>query len=362
MAEEDDSSKTEEPTARKLQKARQKGNVAQSQEVKQWVILVGAAIALASLGPWMASRVKTVGSKFIFEPHAIPMDTGHIWFAFSDVTYAIFLTLAPLFGVMFLLALLSGLMQVGLMWAPDKIKPELSKISILKGAKKLVGLRQFVEFLKGMAKIIIVSAIAFGLTIPLIEDILLVPGIEIQLTVKRLQEIAIWLIVGTVLVITVIAVLDFIYQKYVFTKQMRMTKQEVKDENKQTEGDPLIKAKIRSLRVQRARQRMMAAVPEADVVVTNPTHYAVALRYKMEEMTAPKLIAKGADNVAKRIREVAEENDVPIVENPPLARALFAAVEIDDEIPAEHYKAVAEVIGYVMRLRGELPNGDAAVN
>jgi flagellar biosynthetic protein FlhB len=167
------------------------------------------------------------------------------------------------------------------------------------------------------------------------------------------------LVVGTVAVMTVIALLDFAYQKYTFMKEQKMTKQKVKDEHKhkQSEGDPQVKARIRQLRAQRARQRMMAEVPDADVVVTNPSHYAVALKYNMEEMPAPKLVAKGMDFVAFRIREVAEENDIPIIENPPLARALYASVELDEEIPPEHYKAVGEVIGYVMRLRGELQGG-----
>ncbi|MEE9545437.1 MAG: EscU/YscU/HrcU family type III secretion system export apparatus switch protein, partial [Rhodospirillales bacterium] len=145
------------------------------------------------------------------------------------------------------------------------------------------------------------------------------------------------------------------YQKYKFTKDMKMTKQEVKDEHKAAEGDPQIKARIRRLRIERFQQRMMAAVPEADVVITNPTHYAVALEYKMEEMQAPKLVAKGMDSLALRIRAVAEEHEVPVIENPPLARVLHAAVEVGEEIPSEHYQAVAEIIGYVMRMRGDLP-------
>ena len=158
------------------------------------------------------------------------------------------------------------------------------------------------------------------------------------------------------MVMTAIAGLDYLYQRYLFMKQMKMSKQDVKDEHKQSEGDPQVKARIRKLRAERAQRRMMAAVPEADVVITNPTHYAVALMYKMEEMTAPKLVAKGVDSLAFRIRQVAEENDVPLVENPPLAWALYSAVELDEEIPPEHYKAVAEVIGYVLRLRGDVPN------
>jgi flagellar biosynthetic protein FlhB len=152
----------------------------------------------------------------------------------------------------------------------------------------------------------------------------------------------------------VVAAGDYGYQRWSFMKKMRMTKQEVRDEHKQMEGDPMIKARMRSMRRERARQRMMAAVPKSTVVVTNPTHYAVALKYEMDTMDAPILVAKGVELVALRIREIAQENDVPIVENPPLARALYATVELEQEVPQEHYKAVAEVIGYVMRLKGAL--------
>ncbi|MCW9039352.1 MAG: EscU/YscU/HrcU family type III secretion system export apparatus switch protein, partial [Rhodospirillales bacterium] len=172
----------------------------------------------------------------------------------------------------------------------------------------------------------------------------------------RMWLIAILLIVSVTGIMTVIAALDFVYQRHSFTKKMRMTKQEVKDEHKQAEGDPAIKAKLKGIRMQRARTRMMAAVPEADVIITNPTHYAVALTYKLEEMQAPRLVAKGVDHLAFRIREIAEENDVPVVENPPLARALYATVELDQDIPYEHYKAVAEIIAYVMGLKGQRPS------
>jgi flagellar biosynthetic protein FlhB len=153
---------------------------------------------------------------------------------------------------------------------------------------------------------------------------------------------------------TVIAVLDLIYQKSKHAKEMRMSLQEIKDEHKQSEGDPQIKARIREIRAERSQNRMMASVPDADVVITNPTHYSIALEYKMEHMAAPKLVAKGVDHLAFRIREIAEENNIPIIENAPLARALYAAVEIDQEIPTEHFTAVAEVIGFVMRMRNKL--------
>ena len=226
-------------------------------------------------------------------------------------------------------------------------------------SKNKFSMRQLVEFVKGIVKIVLVAVVAIGLAVPLFDDITLAPLTDLMWSLHRLHRIALWIIAGTVGVMTVIALLDYAFQKYSHTKKLKMTKQEVKDEYKQAEGDPQIKAQIRRIRTQRARQRMMAAVPTADVVITNPTHYAVALQYKMDEMAAPKLVAKGVDTLALRIRQVAEENDVPIVENPPLARALHAAVELDEEIPPEHFKAVAEVIGYVMRLRGKLPSTTA---
>lgn len=177
------------------------------------------------------------------------------------------------------------------------------------------------------------------------------PGMETMAILSFIHKIVVLLIFTVVIAVLVIAVADYAYQKYQHLKKLRMTKQEVKDEYKQMEGDPLVKSRIRQVRMERARHRMMNAVPRADVVIVNPTHYAVALEYKMEKMDAPVVVAKGLDNLALRIREIAEEHDIPIVENPPLARALFASVELDQSIPAEHFKAVAEVIGYVMQLK-----------
>tara|TARA_R110002111_G_scaffold23592_1_gene52952 strand:- start:48 stop:596 length:549 start_codon:yes stop_codon:yes gene_type:complete len=163
------------------------------------------------------------------------------------------------------------------------------------------------------------------------------------------------LLFGVLAVVTIIAAIDFLYQRFEHMKQMRMSRQEIKDEYKQTEGDPVIKQRLRQVRQERARQRTMAAVPDASVIITNPTHFAVALKYELDDMEAPVLIAKGQDFLALKIREVAEEHDIPIVENPPVARALYANVEVDQEIPQEHFKAVAEIIGYVFRLKGKLP-------
>ena len=355
MAEQqDDASKTEDPTPKRLQTAREKGQVTISQEFKSWAILLGVAFGLAVLAPGIMRDVTATVLTFVESPHAISLDIENMQEGLSGLLLDIGWAVAPIVGLLVVLAIAGSVGQVGLLWAPTKIAPKLEKISVIKGVQRLFSMRTVVEFVKGLAKLAAVAAVAFGLTLSALNDIELFPSFALGQVMDRVQLVAILLTTGTVAVMTVIAVLDYAFQRHSFIKQMRMTKQEVRDEHKQAEGDPHVKARIRRLRMDRAQKRMMAAVPEADVVITNPTHFAVALSYEMDEMSAPKLVAKGADVLAKRIREVAEENEVPLVENPPLARALYASVELDQEIPPEHYQAVAQVIGYVMRLKGEL--------
>lgn len=356
MAEEDDSQKTEEPTEKRKSKAREKGQVASSQEVKNWAILLGGAIGLMMMAPKISRDVTLIGRRFIESPEAIPFNLEHLRLVVADVYMDVGWSLAPLFGLLLLLGIAANLAQSGLIWSWEKPKPKFSNISMLKGFKQKFSMKNFVEFLKGLFKIGLVSIASFMVAIPLVQDITLFPSFSLASILDRFEEIAFVLVLASLAIMLVIAVLDFSFQKYQHIKQMRMTKQEVKDEHKDQEGDPQVKARIRKIRAERAQQRMMAAVPEADVVITNPTHFAVALKYDMGMMGAPTLVAKGVDTLAFKIREVAEEAEVPIVENPPLARALYATVELDEEIPAEHYVAVAEVIGYVMRLKGKLPH------
>ena len=214
-------------------------------------------------------------------------------------------------------------------------------------------MKKVVESLKGIIKIAVISFVAILVVKPWLSKVNLLPTMDSMAILSFIHKIVVLLIFTVVIAVFVIAVADYVYQRYTHLKKLRMTKQEVKDEYKQMEGDPIVKSRIRQVRMERARHRMMENVPKADVVIVNPTHYAVALEYKMEQMDAPVVLAKGIDHLALRIREVAEENEIPIVENPPLARALFASVEIDQAIPQEHFKAVAEVIGYVMQLKNQ---------
>ena len=304
VAEDDDeASKTEEPSERKISKAKEEGDVAISQEAKSFIMLLGMLFVVWLILPLMGKWFYLSFIQYIERPESIPTDSGHI----QLMLWKNFLNLMKILGIPFALFMVLGIaasiMQTGFVYAPKKLMPDMDPITIL----------------------------------------------------VLIHEIVVLLIFTILLAVLVMAIADFAYQKYAHLKKLRMTKQEVKDEYKEMEGDPLIKSRIRQIRNERARHRMMDNVPKADVVIVNPTHYAVALQYDMDKMDAPIVVAKGLDNIALKIREIAEEHEIPIVENPPLARALFASVELDEMIPQEHFKAVAEVIGYVMQLKNETP-------
>ena len=245
----------------------------------------------------------------------------------------------------------ASIAQTGFVYAPKKLLPDWNKLNIFAALPKFINMKKVVESLKGIVKIIVVSYVAYLVIRPDLAKFELLPTMETSGILSFIHNIVVLLLFSVAIAVLVIAIADYAYQKYSHLKKLRMTKQEVKDEYKQVEGDPLVKSRIRQVRMERARRRMMDNVPKADVVIVNPMHYAVALEYKMDTMEAPVVLAKGIDNIALRIKAIAEEHEIPVVENPPLARALFASAELDQTIPPEHYKAVAEVIGYVMQLK-----------
>jgi flagellar biosynthetic protein FlhB len=352
----DDSQKTEEPTQRRLEQAREKGQVAKSQEVTHWFMILAAAMLIGVFGKTFAGGMTDSLYKFIARPHSIRVDGSG---ALRELMFETFGELGLAFlmpvSVILLAAFIAGIIQNGFVFSTETLTPKLSKLSLAKGLKRLFSTRSVVEFVKGILKITIVASVIVLLLWPEREIVFIVTSMDPIQFMGALQTLAVRVLVGVLAIMTVIAGIDFMYQKQQHMKELRMSRQDLKDEFKQSEGDPMIKARLRQIRTERARRRMMSAVPDADVVVTNPTHYAVALKYDHEAMDAPVLVAKGADQVALRIREVAKEHDIPVVENPPIARALYDNVELDQAIPAEHYKAVAEIIGYVMRLKGKLP-------
>ena len=353
MAEDDDkSSKTEQPTAKRLREARERGEIPLSRELNHWFIIGGGCLILLAFAPGMAASLLDILQSFIARPDEVSSDTGSIGGIFGETmrraAMAIFLPLL----VLLVSAVAGPLIQTGFLISTEPIMPHLSKINPLEGFKRMFSSRTVVEFLKSLTKLSVIAAVAYTLLAPIMPDlghfVPLAPGA----TLEEFRHLLLRLTFGIFLTVTFIMLFDVIYQRLAFTAKLRMTRQEVKEENKENEGDPAIKQRIRQLRMQRARRRMMANVPKADVVVTNPTHFAVALQYDPETMVAPIVLAKGQDLIALKIREIATANRVAIVENPPLARVLHASVEVDQEVPPEHYKAVAEVISYVFRLRG----------
>ena len=352
MAEDEDKSqKTEEPSQRKLDDARKKGQVATSRELNNALMISAAAAFVALLTPGIANDLTQVLVPFISAPHDFTISIDDLRLTASELLGSVGGTLI-LSGLLFLVAALAGsLVQNGLVVSAEPLKPKWEKLSPASGAKRLFSLKSSVEFIKGLFKISLIGAAAVVLLWPEASTIIETVDIELVGVMVILQSLTLKLLLGVAALVLVIALLDVLYQRFEHQKELRMSRKDLQDEYKQTEGDPHIKARLKGLRAERARRRMMSDVPNATVVVTNPTHFAVALFYESEGMAAPRAVAKGADLTALKIREVAEAHDVPIVENPPLARALYATVELGDDVPPEHYQAVAEVIGYVMRLK-----------
>ena len=346
----DDDSKTEEPTGKRLGDIRNQGQVIRSVDVGHAIMLTAAALVVLVLVPTMMARVLQIARRFLEESSTLSLDSPTVHLLLIDTLTQLGLTIA-LSTLLFVVAALStGWLQYGFLFSFESLHFELPQISPLRGFKKMFSMHSVLDLGKNLLKLTIVGGVALVVLIPELAQVDNYVSAEIGALLHILFLITLKLFAAVVGVLLVIAAADYFYQRYAFYKKNRMTKQEVKDEFKQMEGDPLIKGKLRQIRMEKARRRMMAAVPTATVVVTNPTHFACALKYD-RTMPAPVLVAKGLDLVAERIREVARKNFIPVVENPPLARTLYAAVDIDQEIPPEHYKAVAEVIGYVLRLR-----------
>jgi flagellar biosynthetic protein FlhB len=358
--ESDDSQKTEEPTQKRLDEARSKGDVPASREVSNWFMLVSATLVVALILPAAAGDLTRMLSGFIASPHAIAVDRTALSALLGRLSLEVALALALPIALLVVAAAGSSLAQHGVIFTAEKMKPSLEKISPLNGARRMFSLRSVAELVKGLIKIAVVAVVAWIVIEPVLPFLAVIPAGGIGHGLTLLHDMATRVLVGTVIAMTFLALFDYLYQRFEHTKKLRMTKQEVRDEYKQMEGDPQIKARLRSIRMERARQRMMQAVPDADVVITNPTHYAVALQYDQATMVAPKLIAKGIDAVALRIREKAESCDIAVIENKLLARTLYGSVDIGETIKPEHYRAVAEIIAFVMGIGGR-PGGQSGV-
>jgi flagellar biosynthetic protein FlhB len=351
MAEDhDQSSKTEEPTQKRLDDAHGRGDVAKSQEVGTWFTIAGATLVLASFGSTIGSDIQASMRGLVANAGLIRADGPNL----LALTRTIGGSMISALGIPLLLLMIAAaaghLVQHRLVWSAESLKPSFNKISPAAGAKRLFGKQAGANFAKGLIKIIALAAVMIAILWPLRSglDALLRtdPGRLLSIS----AELTIKVLTAAVAMLAAVAIADYIFQYRQWHARQRMSLEEVKQELKQSEGDPHVRGRLRQIRQQRMKKRMMAAVPKATVIITNPTHYAVALSYE-RGMNAPVCVAKGVDLIALKIREIATEHDVPIVENVPLARALHATTKIDTEIPVEHYHAVAQVIGYVMGLR-----------
>lgn len=343
----DRSSKTEAPTARRIQQAREDGQVAKSPEAASFAALLAACGVALLAGGNIARQVAEHLTPFLAHPDEIDLSANGALQVFK----AAFEAAAPA-AVILAAAVAAGvfgnLIQTGIMFAPKAIMPDLSKIGFSGGLKRLVGVDNLLNFGKNLIKLIAMSVVVWSVLHPHAGDLpalaWMEPGAMLIVTCDVLRAVT----VAALLVFGVSAGADYFLQRWRFMERLKMSREDVKQEHKDMDGDPHIKAKLRQMRMQRAKNRMIANVPKATMVIMNPTHYAVALRYVQGETAAPVCVAKGLDEVALKIREIAEENNVPVIEDPPLARALYAVIQLDETIPREHYEAVAKLVGFIM--------------
>ena len=350
MAEgQEDTERSEDPTQKRLDEALDRGDVVKSQEVNTWfVIAAGALLLMAFSGP-MANGLATTLRGLVEHSGSIRVDGRGFTSIVEKLSLEVVAAVAIPLLLLALAAIGGNMIQHRLVWSTEALKPKLSKISPMAGFGRLFSKQALANFVKGLIKLALIGTIMTALIYPERFRLDALVHIDPAAMLSITQSLSLQMMGAVVAVLALIAAADYLFQYRQWFERQKMSVRELKDEFKQTNGNPEVKAKIRQIRLTRSRKRMMAAVPDASVVITNPTHFAVALKYE-RGMNAPICVAKGADLIARKIREVATEHNIPIVENPPLARALHATVEIDQEITPEHYQAVAEVIGYVMRL------------
>jgi flagellar biosynthesis protein FlhB len=355
MAEdEDDASKTEDASGKKLGDAREKGDVPMSQEAKTWLMLLGSLVVVSMIAPSSIKRLSNGLVGYLEHAGTALVDQGAIGGILRDTALTAFLAILLPVLIMAAGGILGTILQIGWLVTAEKMKPNIEKLNPLPAFMRLFSMQNGLELIKGFVKMTVVGIVCYIILKPMMISVEHYAGMPMELLLSETQYLVVKLFLWVTIIMFFLAGGDFFYQRYKYAEKMKMSKHDQKEEYKQQEGDPIVKGRLRQMRFDKARQRMMQAVPRADVVVTNPTHFAVALKYDQSAMAAPVVLAKGADAVAAKIREIANENDIPIVENPPLARALFASVEIDQEIPPEHYKAMAEVISYVFKLKNRL--------
>jgi flagellar biosynthesis protein FlhB len=357
MAEQSFEEKTEQPTPKKRQELKEKGEVAKSKELPSVAVLLAALISLSLFGSFMFNHIQIIMKGAFSFPDIHNFNIPEFLKFSQNIIGRFIILLSPLFAAIFITAILSNVMQVGVIFSSESITPKLSKIDPIKGFGRLFSKQALMELLKSLLKLSIVGGIAFLTVKGEMKNFAILGDMELNSIFVYIFKIFFKIFIRCSLAMIVLVIIDYAFQKWDFENRNKMTKQEVKDEFKKSEGDPLIKSRIRSIQMDMARKRMMQEVPEADVVITNPTHFAVALKYDGSSMTAPKVIAKGSRKMAQKIKDVASEHGIPILENKELARNLYSLVEVGQEIPPALYQTVAELLAYIYRLKPNYSHG-----
>ncbi|WP_174703737.1 flagellar biosynthesis protein FlhB [Paenibacillus bovis] len=345
--------KTEEATPQKRRETRKKGQVAKSMDIPGAAIMLGGIFCLLMFNDFYMKRITWLFTDAFIHRMSTDVTIANIMQMLGQYAIQILLLLAPVFGIVVVLALAASYAQVGFLLTGEPIMPKFSKLDPIKGFKNIVSIRSAVEFVKSVLKMSVIGYLVYTTLNGALHEISKTAYMSVEAILHFAGGLTVNLGIKVGVALFILAIFDYMYQRYEHNKGIRMSKQDIKDEYKKSEGDPLIKGKIRERQRRMAMQRMMQEVPNADVIITNPTHFAVALKYDNSQMAAPQVIAKGQDHMALRIREVAKQNRVVIMENKPLARALFARTEIGESIPADLFQAVAEVLAYVYKVRGK---------
>ncbi len=351
----DKQGKTEKPTSKKLEDAKKKGDVPRSMELTNAMVLFMALMFFALFFPFLGKNIMGAMKKYFSIVAELEINMPVFEQICTDSFWLYIRSLMPLFIVlMSVIVLLSILQAGGFMIISENLKIKFDKFNVIKGLKKLIfSINSLFELFKSIVKVIIIGLIGFYTIKGELQGIINLPHSSLTDILTFMGSVFFKLAFNIIIFLMILSVLDYIWQRYQYMKKLKMSRDDIKDEYKQMEGDPKIKGKRKQKQFEMAMSRMMADVPKADVIITNPTHYAVALEYKYKKMASPKLLAKGKDLIAEKIKKVAKENNIPIIENPPVARGIYAVVEINSFIPNELFKPVAEILAYIYKLKGK---------
>ena len=350
MADSDSGERTEEPTAKKIADARKKGQIARSKELGTMFVLVGSAVGMMMTGHLFVDALSKVMKRLFSITRQEAMDINALFGAIAEVIGVLVMPLSWFFFIVIIAAFVGNTLLGGMNFSAEAMAPKLSKLSPLQGVKRMFGVQALIELSKSLLKFFVVFIVAFILLYSLFDQILSLSIENIPINFAHAVDLLLWMFLILTVSLVIIAVVDAPYQVWNHKRQLKMTKQEVKDEMKNTEGNPEIKGRIRKTQYQMSQRRMMQDVPEADVVITNPTHYSVAIKYDADSGRAPVVIATGVDQMALHIRTIAKEHEVEILQSPALARSLYYTTEVDDEVPEELFAAVAQVLAFVYQL------------